>query len=73
MFDYIYHGISDWLENNPEIGMVVVSIILIMVCTSVWVFMSANEAAAFERLTGKKVSTWDAMFIELRIQEPSNK
>lgn len=35
----------------------------------VWVFFSAMEAAAFNRATGANVSTWDAMFIELRVQE----
>jgi hypothetical protein len=27
------------------------------------------EARAYERVTGKHVSTWDAMFIDLRVQE----
>ena len=34
-----------------------------------WVFSSHMEARAYERVTGKRVSTWDAMFIELRVQE----
>lgn len=29
------------------------------------------EAAAYERVTGKKVSAWDAMFLDLRVQEPT--
>ena len=36
-----------------------------------WVVKSYFEARAFNRVTGKNVSTWDAMFIELRVQEPS--
>lgn len=35
-----------------------------------WISKSHFEAAAFNRLTGKKVSTWDAMFVDLRVQEP---
>lgn len=35
----------------------------------VWVFGSMMEAEAFNRATGKHVSTWDAMWIELRVQE----
>jgi hypothetical protein len=36
---------------------------------SVWIILSFFEARAFERATGKKVSVFDAMFIELRVQE----
>ena len=35
----------------------------------IWVISSHMEASAFNHATGKNVSTWDAMFIELRIQE----
>jgi hypothetical protein len=35
----------------------------------VWVFTSNMEAKAFNNATGKNVSTWDAMWIELRVQE----
>jgi hypothetical protein len=34
-----------------------------------WVAKSWMEARTFERLTGKKVSVVDAMFVELRVQE----
>lgn len=34
-----------------------------------WVVKSSFEANSYNRLTGKNVSTWDAMFIELRVQE----
>ncbi len=37
-----------------------------------WVAGSHFEAKAFERVTGKHVSTWDAMFITLRVQEPTS-
>ena len=36
-----------------------------------WVAKSACEASAFTRMTGKPASTWDAMFLELRVQEPA--
>lgn len=29
-----------------------------------------NEARTFERLTGRHVTTWDALWVELRVQEP---
>lgn len=42
---------------------------LIALLIGVWVFTSWCEAAAFNRITGKNVSTWDAMFVTLRVQE----
>lgn len=37
---------------------------------SIFVVRSHWEAEAYTRLTGKQVSTWDAMFLDLRVQEP---
>lgn len=39
-------------------------------CLGGWVLQSSFEARAYERATGFHVSTWDAMFIELRVQAP---
>lgn len=36
-----------------------------------WVVQSYFEAAAYRRVTGKEVTTLDAMFLELRIEEPA--
>lgn len=33
----------------------------------VWVSFSAFEARAYERVTGKAMSTWDAMFLNARV------
>lgn len=35
----------------------------------VWVVKSHFEARAYNRITGAHVSTWDAMWVELRVQE----
>lgn len=32
-----------------------------------WVVKSHFEAAAYHRITGRHVSTWDAMFVDLRV------
>lgn len=37
--------------------------------TALWVAASYFEARAYNRVTGASVSTFDAMFIELRVQE----
>ena len=42
---------------------------LFILCISTWVTQSYFEAKAYNNVTGKKVSTLDAMFIELRVQE----
>jgi hypothetical protein len=34
-----------------------------------WVIQAWQEARAFERVTGRHVSTLDAMFVDLRVQE----
>jgi len=34
-----------------------------------WVFRSHMEAKAFNAVTGKSVTTWQAMWIELRVQD----
>lgn len=34
-----------------------------------WVAYSYFEASAYNRVTGKSVSTWDAMFVPLRVQD----
>ena len=34
-----------------------------------WIYFSYFEARAYENVTGKKVSTFDAMFLNLRVQE----
>ena len=55
--------------EEKAIGIVVLSLILFLLVG--WIFTSKMEANAFNRVTGKSVSTFDAMFIELRVQEQS--
>ena len=45
-----------------------VALIAITLMFSPWVTRSYFEAAAFNRATGSNVSTWDAMWIELRVE-----
>lgn len=35
---------------------------------SLWLIRSHMEAKAYNRVTGSNVTTWDAMWIELRVQ-----
>lgn len=50
-----------------------IAIVVVLVCGVPlvgWVGKSYFEAKAYERVTGKHVSTWDALWLELRVQEP---
>lgn len=33
-----------------------------------WIIFSYHEAISYSRLTGNHVTTWDAMFVDLRVQ-----
>jgi hypothetical protein len=45
----------------------VVAIVFAAIVGGTYVVGAYFEAEAFNRLTGKNVSTWDALFLELRI------
>ena len=61
------------LRNKITFGVLLGAIVLgfISAFISAWIIKSKLEADAFNNATGKQVSTWDAMWIELRIQEPA--
>ena len=44
-------------------------LLLIAAVFSVWPIFSAFEASAYRRHCNTPVTTWDAMFLELRIDE----
>lgn len=55
-------------RHEPAVAGCLVAVVLFLVAG--WTYASAHfEAAAYERVTGKKVSTWDAIFLDLRVQE----
>jgi len=49
---------------------VCVTVVVFVMCILSWIGQSYMEARSYNSVTGKNVSTWDAMWIELRIQEP---
>lgn len=56
--------------QDPSVCLGLVLYVGIVVAAAVaWVFFSVMEAAAYNRVTGKNVSAWDAMWIDLRVQE----
>jgi hypothetical protein len=63
------------MSDEEKAGCSVITLIAIFIIGIViWIFESSMEAAAFNAATGNHVSTWDAMWIELRVQDaPMNK
>lgn len=63
---------SEDLHNEKQF---VLAVLLIMLATFLvigggWIVASYMKAVAYTRITGKEVTTWDAMWVDLRIQEP---
>ena len=48
---------------------VVIMVGVLAASSADWVVTSHYEAKTYSRLTGKEVTTWDAMWLELRVQE----
>jgi len=62
------------MHQNKKLEMMMMCGLLVAIFAftfAAWVFGSYQEAKAFNNVTGKDVSTWDAMWIELRVQESS--
>ncbi len=58
-----------WIEEHPVASLVCFALSLIGLTVGAWISSSYFEARAYNRVTGAHVSTFDAMFIELRVQE----
>lgn len=43
------------------------SVVVIAAVSGPWVVSSYFEAQAYNSVTGRQVSTWDAMFLDLRV------
>ena len=50
---------------HHAVWMILIVVVLLGLYLIAWVGMSHQEAAAYNRLTGANVSTWDAMWIQL--------
>lgn len=55
--------------SNERKEVALVTLGPLALCAVLWVAFSYMEARAYERVTGKQVTTWDAMFLDLRVQE----
>jgi len=55
--------------GRMALGMLGFVLLALLGAGGLWVGYSHFEARSFERVTGTQVSTWDAMFLELRVQQ----
>lgn len=55
-------------KDDPLWHVLVAGLVVIALGIGWWVFQSNREAAAYNNATGSHVSTWDAMWVELRVQ-----
>jgi hypothetical protein len=55
------------MNQEKIVGMIMLSFISLFVL--IWIGLSALEASAFNAVTGKHVTTWQAMWIDLRVVE----
>lgn len=58
--------------NNDDMmafyGFLILATLVLVVFSGVTFFQASNEAAAFNRLsTGPRVTAWDALWLELRV------
>lgn len=57
-------------DNLCDAAVYVVGVLIILSVTFAGFYTQAFfEARAYNRITGKNVSTWDAMFVRLTVQE----
>lgn len=59
--------------DGPWWVWVIAGAIVLALVVTIWWAQSYFEAQAFNRATGSNVSTWDAMWVELRVQEGTSR
>lgn len=68
---------SDHLKQTGlkelSFAVIVIASIVTILFVAPWIIISFFEARAFERVTGKHISTLDAMFLDLRIVDENKK
>lgn len=56
-------------NNNSVFWAVIAFVLMFAALFGLSYFSASMEAAAYNRATGNNVSAWDAMWIELRVQD----
>lgn len=55
------------MEQDKKVALLTLAVV-VLVPLLFWVLPSYFEARTYSKLTGKQVSTWDALWVELRVQ-----
>lgn len=62
-------AIARFFDDRPVLTGAIFIVVLLFVVAAIQISSAYFEAQAFNRATGKNVSTWDALFIELRLND----
>ena len=57
------------MSHSDEVKAALGALAAVVVVVLLWVGYSMLEARAWQRVTGRQVSTWEAMFLELRVED----
>lgn len=57
-----------WVERNPIWATAMMLVAFALCAIAVWVSWSYMESKTYNHLTGAQTTTWDAMWVELRVQ-----
>lgn len=56
------------MNEETKYGVLIV-MAMILILVGCWVGASHFEAQSYNKLTGNDVTTWDAMWVQLRVQD----
>jgi hypothetical protein len=56
-------------QKKSALEIVAGAIFVLVLAMTFWIIPSYFEARTYSRLTGASVSTWDALWVEFRVQE----
>lgn len=60
----------NWSNRHPLAAIVLLATLVGLTVGGLVFGEAYLKAAAYRRATGKQVSVWDAVFLDLRVQEP---
>jgi uncharacterized membrane protein len=66
---------EDWANKSDANKAKAFCLILVapaMIGVAMWIIGASMEAAAFNRVTSSEVTTWDAMWLQLRVDRPTS-
>lgn len=66
-------SVRAWFDRHDYAAPILWSVLTLIITAMLTVAGAAAEARAYERVTGEHVSTWDALFLDLRVQAEPRK